>query len=266
MNIYDEFAPYLDEYGFIEPWTGGDSSGNGPLYTAQYVAALVKHKALLHVRMDEFFRMHHLYKSCELQPGLPMRTPKNEIGQESLDNVLALIYADTVLGTNFSVRFLEYGKIFGATKIDPSRVNQKYTKLVYNILSLFGLRKIKKVYNNENPGTFSLGAWFGRFPILTIAALYVSAHKKVNILYRVWYAGAIYLAARCGRKEHDGRVHTWLMIKIAGDKMGWLERKATEYWRKKLLEHFPDGIGGLLEDYFQDSQHPSVRYLRGELG
>jgi hypothetical protein len=151
-NILEDYKIYTGKHGLVHPWSDRGSN-NGVLYTAQAIMALKKHGAL---NTAEHGRLVTVYANCEGSPGLTHRAPDNPGLQEGPDDYFGAFYADLVLNTGFSKRFLTYGRTEGATSCLPKESQSAFlTRVIYNILSRFGTRPAPFVYNNPQARVFN---------------------------------------------------------------------------------------------------------------
>ena len=275
-QIVKDYESFMDEYGLVQPDHKDEKrppSQNGTLFTAQYIVALNHHKAL----QFEIARLHKLYLSCESLPGLLTRTPAGTLRakeQEGPDNHYAAIYVDMVLHTGFSKRFLEYGKTAKITKYSadnkPSKMEaakwEKYTKWGYRILKVLGLGNPKKVYNAEKPDTFTLDAYFGRFPQMFGLAKMV-AGKWLNPIEWCGIAVSLLIAAYSEKNNQDKWTLAHMKILVAEKKSFIMRHTVCRLWRKKFKKHYPEGFGEVLSNYFNRPanglpEHPHAKWMK----
>lgn len=257
-HIHFDYKLYMDKYGLVHPWTH-QTSENGLFYTGQYIAALDRHDCLTY---EDKKSLEATYRSCERYPGLLMRDPNHFTLQQGPDDHYATLYADYMLKYGFAKRFLDYGRMYTPKGLAPD--SGFWTKAVYSILSCFGLRKVKYVYNNVDPETFSLKAFMGRFPALIATAKFV-AGEKLSFFDKLAITIQLIGSAFALKKEHDLRTLMFFVVKMLKGQSFMID-KAIKIWIINLKTVFPGGMGELLEDYFQDSEHPSVIYLENEYG
>lgn len=260
-QIIDEHKPYLDEYGFIES-SINNRSQNKARWTAQYLGALVRNNALT---QEEQARLRKAFQSLEAtSPGLLWRDPQKNGGQEGPDNLYASFYADSILGTGFSKRFLKYGRTLGANHLNTDSFHEKHPKLakwIYNIRTLGGLLKFPFVFNNEDEFAFNTSAWVKQ-PALRIIAKVV-AGERINFLEKLtWSVGCVLGAFQAS--SQDGKVLMWFQIKCMKNQ-GWLTSKAIAFWVLMFKRQWENGIGGVLKAYW-NNEHPTIHWLNGEFG
>ena len=255
MDLKELYKNHTDNFGLITP--DGKESGNGILYTAQYIAAAKRYDQL---PTQERNRLVDLYNSCESFPGLLMRAPEGkEADQQGPDDHYGALYADKILATGFAQRFLDHGET-GANKYEVREGHPPFwTKALYTVLSLGGLRRVKNVYNQPRPFTFNLSSWMSRFPPLFGIARIV-AGKMAYPHEILWLIVTLVKSAHSPKDNHDAKTLAWLKILCTEDK-SILVRVVAKYWRYKVKKQFPNGMGEILGEYFQNYDHPSVRAL-----
>jgi hypothetical protein len=276
-----DFAPYTDSFGLVQP--DGGSGGNGLRYTAEYCVALREHFAtnteistFVDLEMD---RIRNVIKSCQklwnfygqMSPinGLYNRHPTHP-DQESIDDYIGLGTSSVMLTilpdfTDIASEIISYGQEQGATCIDENEDadKKKLNKIVYNILSLFGLRKVKYVYNNVTPGKFKLGAWLGRFPNL-ICHLKIAAGLRPSLFEKIVWCAALVQSIFTGKECQDAYMLAWHMIKTyeISNQQNFVQNLMVKIWRHYQVKKFPGGPSEALASYFQNPSHPLVKWLK----
>lgn len=256
MSFLTDIQPYIVD-GLTQDRIGSAGSGNGLLFTAEHVAALIASRELTQTESD---RIIAAYAQCEIQPGLYARNVKRTFGQEGPDDYIGIGFTARYLKhPELAQRVLDHGKI-GAKDWDPTDTHSN-SKLIYNVLSLFGLLSIKNVWNNENPGLFSVKAWLGRM-IQLQAHMKFAAGVDPSLFQKLyWCVSTIYSAQR-DRNDHDAWILGWMSWMVAKDR-SWLCNLAGRYWAKKFKVAWPDGLGSLLCSYFVNKDQPLGIYLQG---
>lgn len=197
---------HIDRYGFWSP--RGEVTGNGLLYTAIYAYVLsVNGELSPSVRA----KLIAVYESCELKPGLLMRTPRNEFGQEGPDDYIGVaLFCVICSHPDLARRILDHGGVLG-------------------------------VWNNVHPGRFTLSAWLGRQRQL-VAALRLAAGYSINPVDKLIYFTSLVVGSFS--KSQDGYTLSWCLTKIA---RGWFLTLGASLWRrgrKKTLRRNLDAYFG----------------------
>ena len=251
------FAKMMDQYGLIQPKEG--MSGNGIRYTAEYLYALHLHGYLT---KDDRARYRGIYGRCLRVPGLLMRNPKNEYGQQSIDDTAALISIAPIIEMNFAGQWLTYGREKGATRIDPGSKSPRW--LLRLTVSLLGI-PTPFTFNNITPGHFNLSAFLGRFQQLICHAQFAVGERPPMWRKIVWCIAVLMSALKSGKKDPDAKVMAWYLVRTAKGHSRMCDVVA-EIWKWRLQSEFPGGIGEVLGVYFGHNNHPSEAALWGEMG
>lgn len=231
-TIQDDFAPYIDKYGLVQPAIGG-TSGNGLLYTALYAMALLQQGTISVGLAGTILRA---YYSCEKGPGLMQRLPNGAFGQEGPDDYVGCGLAANLLGTELAESIVTYGR------------GEKWLGLIskYN-------------YNNVTPGVFTLASWLGRQPQV-ICHLEFAAGQNPPLWRKLWWNAAITLACFAKVTDQDAHTLTWCLIQVADGK-SVITQPFVWLWRKVMAKRKPGGISQNLRDYF-GFDHPLVKWLK----
>ena len=256
-NIKTDFIPYTDQWGLVHPSPPAINgpSGNGLLYTAEAIAALMAHNQLTPDMVDQY---KQAYLKCETQPGLFNRNPMKSFGQNQQDDYLGIAYAARYLNMpEMAQRVLDYGDV-GADSLASDASDKD--KTVYKILSLFGLIKVKKTYHDLEPGKFNMNAWFARWPFLAITMKF-AAGKDPNLLEKIIWSAVQLWSLRNDVNAHDNWILSWVAWKTVEGK-SWITDLVGKYWLKKFVEKQKD-MGDLLERYFNDKTQPIAIHLKG---
>lgn len=229
--LMEDYLPYIDKFGLVQPEPDGRSSQNGIRFTAECILAINTHfkkdapiplQAFLDERIKAIF-------SCQLLPGLLRRHPESteQVGPDDY-------YAACAVGYLYSPKLAQDIYRYG-----------KANKFVF-----------------DNDGNKKIGDWLGRNPTLK-SFMKFCAGEKLNCIDVLAISIGIYLSA--GDKSQDGKVLTWFIVRCMKYKGFGLIDRAIIYWQNKLKEHYAFGIGGCLAKYFhpQHDSHPSAVWLKG---
>jgi len=239
MSVLQEFQPWRKVYGFVVPednFPGREGqpcevSGNGLLYTSEFIIALFDNGELNKNIRDE---LEEIYRSCERLPGLMIRTPVWVESQEALDDYIGCATASYFIdGGALANRILEYGINFPSAKFDETNESEKTrSKWVYNLLSCFGLFKVKRVYNNVTPGNFTLAAWLGRFPAV-FAHLKFACGKKPTFFEKLFWIISVLFSLFKKNEDNDSFILTWHLTRVAEGKSKFFDL-VIWLWRKLM--------------------------------
>ena len=222
-EILDDYTPYTDEYGLIQNNAIGLLTGNGIRYTAEFVLALHIHHALEPI---EKTRIALVLDACFRLPGLLNRVPNANTWQEGPDDYVAMATAGVFLNTNFAGLILNYGRNNGF------------------------------VFNNINPGKFTFSSWLGRQRGL-VTHWEFCAGESPGVIGQLFWGGGILLTLIS--PSQDGFVLSWFQLIVAKDK-NWMTKLIYRLWKWRLLKKYPNGIGGVLREYY-GAMHPSSKWL-----
>jgi hypothetical protein len=257
--LLPEFQAWTDVYGMIVDNPNGDTSGNGSLYTAHYVAGLAA-RALMTKQEKE--RLIQVYKNNMIIPGLFARAPSKLSDRQAHDDLFGIISADKILNPetrDFTKQIYNYGKNTYCNGVDELDHEQLLINVsTYNWLNrIFG--KVRWVWNNVNPGRFHLSSWLGRRPEL-IATMQMTLKEDVNPFFWLYWAGImLWTAYAPNKKDHDGYIlkyHSALACEGYGLVTDWICKKL----RLAVKRDFGD-FGQLLGEYF-NKPHPLVKLLK----
>jgi len=293
-KIEQDFADYFDSYHLLHD-KPGRITGNSARYTSEYLLAMLR--AGPENKFSESFALSlGALKDLEIQPGLIKRHPKSfQKSQQGPDDYVAVIALSSKLGREypFASRFLQHWEFEPATEFDEINENKKRlkkAKLIYNILSIWGTRPIKGVFNNNRPGTFTLSSFLGRqlqlklhayisakhwswrddlvfilflFNLVALAAAVVLSVKLwigitiavltfASLLYNVPTIAWIVSIISSGLSKKK-RQDNWVLgwyLVIAADNQTFVLQPIINWWKKKIRKVAPGGIGEILGDYF----------------
>lgn len=261
MSITDDYKPYTDKFGLVQPEAGSPAgtSGNGLLYTAQAVVAYHDNDDLTQLKALAF---DTVFTMCEKQPGLMMRAPQGKDDQEGPDDYVGCgLFSSYADDGELAKRILSYGDVrcitFDPLAEDASK--RTLSKIVYYTLRILNLgRGIRYVYNNVDPGKFTLSSWLGRQPAL-IAHLKIAAGITPTLLERLVWCAGLWVAP--SKDNHDAWILSWCRVR-SWRKRGILEKLSVWMWERKFKKIWGNP-GDLLAAYFNNPNHPNAVYLKG---
>ena len=253
MPLKEDIKPYIKN-GFIHPSIDSDS-GNGWLYTAEYLIALEANKEKLTIAED-----NNLFLATQMHQimcGLLIRTPTNAYGVEGPDDYIGACFISNFLYPSLAKDILFYGRTFTAEGSMPG--------IAPSDLVLWKTIKEKEevsfVYNNIMPRTFCASSWLGRFPHL-IAALQLVAGEKLSVLKLLYLAGSFMFINK--NNDCDSWIRPWVLSHAVKEKH-WLIDLTIKWWKRKATKLWGTP-GQLLSKYFNklpegQPEHPLALYL-----
>jgi len=202
MDLISRFEQYENHYGLVEQHANIRGSQNMARFTNEADRGLCN-KICKHEKSLEW--KHNLAR-LELEPGLLMRSPENEGGYQSHDDISAMIAHDSRHGTGFSGRFLKYGRENRAKGLDSFKHEVKFKKKWISVVAYYALRcwfwrGIPYVYNNMETEKFHVSAWMGKLWQVIATAKMVNG-ERVNKLERFWWCVAVKSAIKS--ESQDG--------------------------------------------------------------
>lgn len=234
MSLREDIKPYLDRFGLVQDG-GKRDSRNALLNTSLYYVFLVLRGESLPGDKEEFER---LLATCRVAPGLFRRTPDCE-DLQAHDDYKAICTAAKLLGSDIAEEIFQYG--------------QKH-HYVFNWKHpgcgiLRGLR--------EN-GKFNITPLFGR-DLSFVAHTYFCTGRKLPWLLEQAWAWTVETSGKSNRNDQDARKLTWLLIEgMEHTSEECLAAAAS--WQKRFVQEYPGGLGEVLRNYWNDPNHPLVKY------
>jgi hypothetical protein len=263
MGIKDDFKVYTDQYGLVQP-SPGETSGNGLLYTAEYILALAAHGALDDAEKQ---RLMAVYRACQVLPGLMRRSPAGAPfcgDQEGPDDYVGVGAAANLIGTSLAQDVVKYGQSQGADRwssITEDEGNQTWSKVLYWTLRVLSLGSpVRWVWNNNDPRGFSEASWLGRQQNL-VCHLQVAAGENPPLWRKFWWCLTILSSMFSDPTDQDSWILSWLCVRTMGDRF-WLCKWVGKLWTWKFKKAWPHGAGQLLGSYFNNEQHPLAVWLQ----
>jgi hypothetical protein len=260
--MIEDFKPYIDPTGMVSGRPNPDGpEGNAILRVAE---------ALVCWQRGEPYTMTMAYvaangvRSCQSDPGLFHRTPKNcayHYDQEGVDDYIGLGVVAALMDRVIAQRILKYGR--------ENKFHWKFLRLRYYyrtdgakyVEDDLGHAVLVNWKGEPAPGDLDTyaPAWLGRHLSL-ITHLEWAAGEKPNWFRRLCWFYSVALEPKKG--DQDSWILTWLMVVVAGNK-GWPEKLATAIraWRLKRLH--PEGLRGILTAYYAH-EHAIARYCEDE--
>lgn len=261
--LIPSIQPNVDQFGMVQP-DGADTSDNGILWTAYYVAGL-QLKGLM--TDDEKLRLNTVFGNNFIEPGLMQRYPTSP-DFEAQDDHCGILMADALMnsGKLYAESIHSYGSnIQHCLKVDPRESNTsvlKQDKLLYMILNILFLGRIKWNYNPVSPNSFSIYSWLGRRMELC-AQIEMTAKKPVNPLY--WTYWALVMLSNTFSKPNISNsvadvLHYCSALSCEG--YGPLTNLICKMFRRSVHKKFGD-IGYMFGWSNQHPDHPLVKFLEG---
>lgn len=246
MNIREDwYAAYADKFGLVSNNTNGDSTGNGLLYTAEYIIGLYK----TGITDGDRAALSAVYNSCQKDPGLMNRTPDEQFGINSIDDYTGCAAASMILdGGDLARRIIEYG-----------RTNKAFGVLPYH-------------YNNVEMSKFNVRALLLRFPAM-LCAIKWSGGIEPNWLEKIAYCVSMVLP----KSSQDDFSLSYIMAFVGRRRYApTLGVKARQSLLERLWDSIVDGAiarftigakkayvspGEVRAQNFNDVEHPAKTYL-----
>jgi hypothetical protein len=256
--LKDEMIAYTDKYGLIQPQKQPNESGNGLLYTSEYIVTLAK---LGQLETDDKVKYLGAIMSSEVQPGLFKRNPEaftNDI--EAIDDYIGLAAGSKAANRLIAQRILKYGREhkFLLKDIISDYLNRSdssfHLPLIF-VSKLFGNIKVGYVYNNLEPNKANSEVWFGRFPQL-IASLKWAAGEEPTLFEKVYTALVI---ATSGNKN-DTNTFILSDLVVYCSQGSWLCRQVAKIWKWRLYKMYPNGMKDVYKQYF-GADYPLSNYI-----
>ena len=256
----NQYLVYTDKNGAITDRSDRHRSPNGARLTAEYLQGLVAHNKLNPILIR---RLKDTFRKFEIAPGLTVKVPHiRDHGYDSIDNMVAILYADFILNIGYAARLLEYGFKTKTNSYDDSKWNKHssfYQKLFYKMFKPFTFN-----FNNQYPLAWSWSTWYGRMLQLKAMAKMVKAHHEkkkpsLNILESIVWIYAVSGGAK--DKHTDSKVLSGFLVHVArGMKMF---TGTCNTWEKNYKKVFLNGHGEALNNYLRDKRHPLIKDLWG---
>jgi hypothetical protein len=223
-EIKKDAENYIDPYGLITP--NGGPSGNGLLYTSEWLVAL---KLKDEISEQDIHKFGKAIRSCRVAgyPALYNRNPSHP-DREAPDDYIGLAAVSSICGYHFIHQIVDWGNQTNWT------------------------------YNNLNPEEFHIKSWFGRMPQV-ICHFKFAAGKSPSVLEKIWWCGTIILSGLRPVKDNNGRCLSWLLVETAKGK-SWLCDLVGQWFMDKLNKDYPGGMSQVFTEYFT-FPHPIARIL-----
>lgn len=281
MTLYEEFLAYRDQYGLNGLYSvdgKGQPTQNGALFTMEYLICLIESDQLdpldLHL---EFNRLIDVYTSLERQKGITSRTPQSTEG-DSMDNSGSVAAFSGLIGGGLAKRMKEYGESVQCTGVQ----DQQYYLLARFVTAAYAIWRPKMLWsfikngfkpmlfwNNENPGVFTTGQWFGRSP--GHLGMYDLAAQGYTSPFR-WLAVLVGQFLGCfadvGNTDARKLPYVGWYFLTHGTKWWdrWFWKLAYRVWVYVLLRQYPNGMRDVYSIYYGDPNHPIRKYSKRYFG
>lgn len=237
MNLEQLYSGYIDSNGLVQP-EKGSTSDNGIRFTAEAFLA--------HWTAAKWHRLQYADESqvqfclalaqaigkCATG-GLLRRFPGSKT-QEGPDDYIAALAVSYMLGSRLAMHIYNHGlDHYGFFFTEPLSLKTTWK----DFKSAFLWRNV------------SLAA-FAKF----------CAVGKLGKIGQLIIAISLLIAARS--KEQDSKVLSWFMVLCFKDSYSVINMAIT-YWKRKLKEQYPGGIGEVLGEYYSPEHynHPNSKSL-----
>jgi hypothetical protein len=248
-----QFQAWTDQYGMITNNSSGNSTDNGNLYTAHYVYGLI---STTQITDQEKQRILQVYANNFSYPGILCRTPNFPGNRQAQDDIFGLMGAEALLSPDsrsMTRSVYEYG-LKSASGIDSTELDQWHQKFMYWLIRIVTLGRCRWVWNNIEPGTFDETSWLGRFPTL-IVTMQMSLKEWVNpFFWSYWAVSCMYNAWFGSYSDNNGDCQS-IHAANAAQGYGPLTNFVCSQIHKGIKRKY-GSAGVLMEDYFQNAQHP----------
>jgi hypothetical protein len=156
MSIKETYDEYKDQWGMVQVNKGGAVTQNGPRFTGEYVAALIRHKELDENTKAE---LRGTLELIEFPEGNLHRFPTSD-EQQSVDDTVATLWWSAMVDDSFAHRWLMRGQesptSYSSDIRFPFENKWWWRKLAFPILKALGI--FKYTLHTAHPGQFSFDA------------------------------------------------------------------------------------------------------------
>jgi len=231
MTLKSEEVGWFDASGMVSPEFGHTddkwSSGNGIRYSSERLIALESAGEAEGVDFDSFLT---LMENCERQPGLMMRGPTGihiHGDQQSFDDYIALFSALRTI-------------------IDSPNSGIKHKTRSRDLMMRIYAHGLKTgfVYNNVDPGKFTVHSWLGRFQFFRPTLEYA-----LGFGVPWWRQAGFYFSILTHSTTDDGWIMTWHQIHASG-----VDNWITQRFEREIMSQ-----GGAAEFVFRGHKEHPVR-------
>lgn len=247
MSLIEDFTQYKTDEGLISDWYPVRRTGNGLMYTAEYVWALWREYSNKTLDLNEFVNevseVTQSYLDCETTQGMFRRSYVGGFAKQHQA-------PDDYYGVALFSAFFDDG------------VSAQFW--------LSALRKYSGMLNEQDPDVWRWKSYFARMPQL-VAHMQFAAGEKPTLFRLLIWALAILSTRLKPRYSQDSFVKAWMMCKVADNrKRGtlWTEKLIDAVivsWRMSLKKRFPGGLGQIRKEHGWSDQHPTVVHLWGDI-
>jgi len=222
-------AAYFIDYPYMAREAGGMPDGNAILYTGTY--ALIQKKLGIAANLDVLAK--DVYDHVQVKPGVIHRANKPQ-DAETHDDYIGMLTISALANGKEAEEIYEYGKAHGWS----------YVNVAYNFADVF---------NGQ----------FWRLPGV-VQHIKLCAGKAWNWFDCLMFFIAVMANAFTAKNDTSGKILTWhyvSMYELKGDKSPLCEFAAT-FWKKRILEMYPNAMGDVFSIYF-GPEHIFSKYTIG---
>ena len=259
-SLLPQFQAWTDQYGMVTNNNQGNSSDNGNLWLAHYTYGLVE---TYEIDDREKQRILQVYANNFSQPGILCRTPNFPGNRQAQDDLFGIVGAEALLSPNdrkMTRAIYSYGQHIEPKGVDPTEPFQGAQGRVFLLIKALCFGKCRWVWNNISPGTFSETSWLGRFPAL-LAVLQMSLRYDINPFFWLWWAVTALSTSWFGNSTNNNGDCLILHGCSAAQGYGRLTDWVCRQFHKGIKRKY-GSVGGLMQVYFQNPQHPLCALLK----
>ena len=239
-QMRNDFAQYTDSDGLLTPsyHPGINSTGNGILYTAFYYMTLCQWSVINATDKQSFVTTIQACRANQIN-GLYNRSPEALNNQEGPDD-----YYGLASGAGQS-----YANVQMASDILTYGQSTSYLGIFHYI------------YNNVNPGQFTLQSWMGRQ--FQLVAHFLFCNGKTPALWRrIWWCLSILFSSTKNPNGANDIILTWCQAAAMNDKRFFICHWFRNQWKKRLLKNYPQGMAQVFAIYFNNPNHPLALWFQ----
>lgn len=246
-QIHDDFAPYVDEFGYVNPTSSNTIRATSELLLIIGGARLYPNGALSPKfgtpDGDDFVKSFHAIESLQIFPGLFERTLTSK-DQEGPDDYIAVVNA--LRGYFIAIYIYQWGQ-------RKTPIRGLFTSPVLKFL--LGWIKVRYNYNNVIPDMVNRSSWLGR-QIQVRAHIKWGANVYPSILERLYWGIVISISGKPG--DQDSWALSWHLIQCMAGRC-WIGNLAVKLWKKRFAVAYPGGIKQVFAEYY-GKDHPLAKW------